>query len=77
MKTRSANGVNGVLIFVFGKPMLRVYNQFDHSFKDYDIMHSDLSITINDEDAYFYERSEGLFLDHSPETLGIQINGSN
>jgi hypothetical protein len=31
--------------------------------------HSDLSVTITDEDAYFYNNS---VLDHSPSTLGIK-----
>jgi hypothetical protein len=51
--------------------MFRVYNP-DHTFKDYDINHSDLCVTIKDQDAYFfYEHDTGLLtLDHSPETLG-------
>lgn len=71
----SADGVSGVLISVFGKLMIRVYNQIDHSFKDYDIHHSDLSITINDQDAFFYVTDGGkLVIDHSPETLGYTTN---
>jgi len=35
-------------------------------------MHSDLSITITDPDAYFY-RGDGIDrLDHSPATLGLE-----
>jgi len=68
-----ANGVDGVLIWVHGldRFMFRVYNP-DHTFKEYDINHSDLCVTIKDQDAYFfYEHDTGfLTLDHSPETLG-------
>lgn len=72
MKVTSANGVEGVLIWVYylDRLMFRVYN-LDHTFKDYDIDHSDLSVVIKDEDAYFYEQDNGVMtVDHSPETLG-------
>jgi hypothetical protein len=72
MKVTSANGVEGVFIWVhfLARLVFRVYNP-DHTFKDYDIDHSDLSVVIKDEDAYFYEHDNGLLtLDHSPETLG-------
>ena len=67
-----ANGVEGILIWVHGldRFMFRVYDPA-HTFKDYDINHSDLCVTIKDQDAYFYEHDNGLLtLDHSPETLG-------
>ena len=75
MKITSANNVEGCLIPIFGTNayMFRVYNRTDGSFKDYDLQHSDLSITINDEDASFYELADGtMTLDHSPDTLGIK-----
>lgn len=72
-KAVSANGVEGCLLYMHGlnKFMFRVYGT-DHTFKDYDIMHNDLSITINDKDAYFYAKGDKLTLDHSPETLGLK-----
>jgi hypothetical protein len=39
----------------------------EHNFVDYDLQHSDLRVTICDEDAYFYLDS---VLDHAPATLG-------
>lgn len=67
MKPKSANGVEGHLIYTQnGKYMFRVYDA-DHNFVDYALQHSDLCITINDEDAYFYLNS---VLDHAPATLG-------
>jgi hypothetical protein len=68
MKPVSANGVNGVLIRTLNGYMFRVYDD-DHNFVDYALHHSDLSVTITDEDAYFYRNS---VLDHAPATLGIQ-----
>lgn len=67
MKPKSANGVEGHLIYTQnGKYIFRVYDA-DHNFVDYALQHSDLCIIINDEDAYFYLNS---VLDHAPATLG-------
>jgi hypothetical protein len=52
------------------KYQFRVYDS-EHNFVDYDLMHSDLTVTINDEDAFFYRSDNIDRLDHSPETLGI------
>ena len=69
MKPRSANGVEGHLIYTLnGKYMFRVYDA-EHNFVDYDLQHNDLCVTICDEDAYFYLNS---VLDHAPSTLGVE-----
>ena len=75
MKPISANGTTGILIPVFvddsaPKIVFRVYggSGIDFSYIDYDLNHSDLQVTICDQDAYFYD---GLYLDHSPLTLGL------
>ena len=69
MKAISANGVTGHLIYTQnGKYMFRVYDP-EHNFIDYDLQHSDLCVTICDEDAYFYLDS---VLDHAPATLGYK-----
>ena len=69
MKPKSANGVTGHLIYTLnGKYMFRVYDA-EHNFVDYDLQHSDLCVTIIDEDAYFYLNS---ILDHAPATLGVE-----
>ena len=73
MKTESATGVEGHLIYIHGtnKYMFRVYSGIG-VFKDYDIWHSDLMVTIVDKDAVFYKHKGGkMILDHSPETLGL------
>jgi hypothetical protein len=66
MKPKSANGVNGILIKTSTGYMFRVYDSL-YNFVDYALRHSDLCVTITDEDAYFYSDS---VLDHSPSTLG-------
>ena len=69
---QSANGVEGLLIRCFdGQYRFRVYKaNFDYT--DYDLRHSDLCVTITDEDATFYSDDRGNRLDHNPATLGIE-----
>lgn len=68
-KPVSANGKEGHLIYCGdGQFRFRVYN--GDLFTDYDILHCDLHVRIMDEDAYFYKDK---YLDHSPETLGVQL----
>jgi hypothetical protein len=71
MKAKSANGVEGHLIYTaMGKYMFRVYTD-NFEFTDYDLLHCDLSVTITDKDATFYSDDKGNRLDHSPATLGV------
>jgi hypothetical protein len=72
MKSKSANGVEGHLIYTaMGKYMFRVYDK-SHNFVDYDLAHSDLCVIINDSDAFLYQTGDRNVLDHSPETLGVE-----
>jgi hypothetical protein len=72
MTAKSANGVEGQLIYTaMGKYMFRVYDK-DYNFVDYDLAHSDLGVIIKDVDAFLYQDGNGNVLDHSPETLGIK-----
>ena len=67
---KSANGVTGQLITIFdGTVYFRVYDE-DHNFVDYELTHSDLTVTIDDVDAFFYSDEFTARLDHSPSTLG-------
>ena len=69
---KSATGVEGCLIRGFdGEYYFRVYDT-DHTFQDYLITHSDLTVTITDQDAFFYEDKSGTRLDHAPATLGLE-----
>lgn len=71
LKITSADGIEGHLIYSgSGKFYFRVYDQ-DGKFTDYNIAHSDLCLKIVDIDAYFYHSEDSAYLDHSPETLGI------
>lgn len=68
-----ANGLRGQLLYSFeGTYVFRIYDK-DYNFKDYNLQHSDLSVIIDDEDAFLYEHIDGGIgkLDHSPETLGF------
>jgi len=70
MTARSANGVRGHLLnLIDGTVVFRVYTE--HNFVDYDLHHSDLCVTIDDTDAYFYQRDGQEILDHAPMTLGM------
>jgi hypothetical protein len=72
MTTRSANGVRGHLLnLIDGTVVFRVYDA-EHNFVDYDLHHSDLTVVIDDDDAFLYQDESGAKLDHSPATLGIQ-----
>lgn len=67
----SALGVEGQLIWCAGGVYrFRVYTDA-FEFTDYDLLHSDLSVTITDPDAVLYSDDDGNRLDHSPQTLGI------
>ena len=77
VKITSANGVTGMMLSLHdgeGTVVFRVYDA-EHNFTDYLLNHSDLRVTIQDEDAFFYqsEDPEGVSLDHSPATLGLDI----
>jgi hypothetical protein len=72
MKVTSADGIKGTIIRTFdGKYFFRVYDE-DHNFIDYNLIHSDLTVTITDPDAYFYSGGGIHRLDHSPRTLGSE-----
>lgn len=68
----SANGIEGQLIWCAdGVYRFRVYTD-NFEFTDYDLVHSDLSVKIIDDDATFYSDEQGNRLDHSPKTLGVE-----
>ena len=70
MKIKLANGVTGHIIRTGNVMWFRVYD--GTTFTDYDLTHSDLCVTIRDEDSAFYSEPKSDRLDHSPETLGIK-----
>ena len=73
MNPQKITTLEGILCrSVKNRMFFRVYNN-DGTFTDYDIAHSDLKIQIlgTDGDAFIYETSEGMVIDHSPQTLGL------
>lgn len=72
-KPTSANLQDGHLLYVHGENtyVFRVYGA-NGDFVDYDLHHCDLSVTINDTDAFFYRDEHGDRLDHAPATLGLK-----
>ena len=68
---KPANGVTGHLLRSGYDVVFRVYDE-NHQFTDYDLTHSDLCVTITDEDAAFYSEPRSDRLDHSPATLVIE-----
>ena len=72
VKIESADGQEGYLIWCGGdRYVVRIYNEV-HDFVDYDICHTDMRVKIMDSDAFFYTRDKDTWVDHSPDTLGIQ-----
>lgn len=69
---KSAFGLEGQLIhLVGGNYALRVKDEAG-GFKDYTLLHSDMTIRVEDPEAWLYESEESLLLDHAPETLGLE-----
>lgn len=54
-----------------GKYYFRVYDK-NYKFVDYDLLHSDLHVMIDDADSAFYTKDGQTYLDHSPATLGLE-----
>lgn len=71
MISKPAFGKKGFLIWAGGhKYYFRIYDGKD--FTDYDLLHSDMEIIINDENAFLYEdKVKGNSIDHSPSSLGL------
>ena len=75
-KIKSAEGTKGFILYTMNDMnddilVFRVYNE-DHTFTDYDLLHSDLEVTINGGDATFYEFEDGRnILDHSYDMSNI------
>jgi hypothetical protein len=72
-KYRNANKQKGIILrSLDGSPSLfRIYGK-KGSFKDYEIIHNDIQVQIQDDDAEFLESIDGetFLLDHSRQTLG-------
>ena len=72
MTAKSAKGLRGHIIDCFdGNYYFRVYDA-DHNFTDYLLRHCDLTVVIDDDDAFLYEDEFSATLDHAPAILGKQ-----
>jgi hypothetical protein len=72
-KYKNANKQKGIILrgLEGGPSTFRVYKTKD-SFKDYEILNSDIMVQILDDDAELVESIDGkeLYLDYSRKTLG-------
>jgi len=77
-KQKPAKGTKGCLLYTMNNEyVFRVYKE-DHSFIDYDILHCDLDVTIESDDATFYEFEDGRsILDHSFELYDNLLEGAD
>jgi hypothetical protein len=75
---KSAKGMKGIILLTFNNQyVFRVYNE-DHTFIDYDILHCDLDVTIDSDDATLYEYEDGRnVLDHSYEVMTGESQNSD
>ena len=77
LEERSAKGTKGILLASHGPNgdptfVFRVYHH-GGSFTDYDILHHDMFITIEEDDAVFRnEDGENPYIDYSNQTLGYE-----
>ena len=75
---KPAKGMKGIILYTFNNQyVFRVYKE-DHTFIDYDILHCDLDITIDSDDAVLYEFEDGrAVLDHSFEIYNNLLEGES
>lgn len=70
MKTKSAKGVSGCLIFgLGGVPYLRVIGKGKKRFVDYEIRAQDIEVVVRDKSIALYETQCSHYLDYNPEIL--------
>ena len=79
LREKSANGTKGMLLRTNSpkKFFFRIYHDVA-TFDDYQILHDDLSVTIDEDSlASFYENEAGdKFFDHSPKVFGWETTQS-
>ena len=70
IKPEKIKNLKGILCGdIYGKYFIRT-TMPDGSTRDYRVDHSDLSIEIQDDDAYIYKKDGDWIIDYSPATLG-------
>ena len=68
-----AKGIHGTLLFSGAGDGYFLRVRHGAEFWDYPLAHSDMEVRIVDNDAFFYRVGDDLWLDHAPETLGLEI----
>jgi hypothetical protein len=76
--TTSADGLSGIIMWSIDRYVFRVYDKTlpEWTFKEYDLKHEDLAITIKDPTANLYEHSDGRLTldDHILKVFNILDN---
>jgi hypothetical protein len=75
---KSAKGLRGILLTVGlnDRVVFRVYEAGGGffgapTFTDYDIVHPDMAVIIDDDDAFLYNKDGEHYIDMSPQSLGL------
>lgn len=68
-----AKGIHCVLLVSGASDGYFLRVRLGTEFRDYRLLHSDLEVRIVDNDAFFYRVGDDLWLDHAPETLGLEV----
>lgn len=72
MKPQKIGNLKGILCRdIWGKVFVRATGP-DGEERDYRIDHCDLSIEVQDDDAYAYQKDGEWAIDYGPDTLGPQ-----
>jgi hypothetical protein len=77
MKPEKIDKLKGILCRdIWGKVFIRAKAP-DGTDRDYRVDHCDLSIIVQDDDAYAYEKDGEWILDYGPDTLGPKNSQGN
>lgn len=68
-----AKGIHGMLLVSGAADGYFLRVRHGAEFRDYRLAHSDVEIRLVDNDAFFYRVGDDLWLDHAPETLGLEV----
>jgi hypothetical protein len=68
-----AMGIHGMLLVSGAGTEYFLRVRHGAEFLDYRLAHSDVEIRIVDNDAFLYRAGDDLWLDHAPESLGLEI----
>ena len=67
-----AKGVHGMLLVSGAGDGYFLRVRYVSEFRDYRLAHSDMEVCIVDSEAFFYRAGDDFWLDHAPDTLGLE-----